>query len=263
MGNLPIPKKSLGQHWLNDKVTLENICDLAELTKTDTVLEIGPGLGGLTELLTKQAGQVIAVEVDRNLFNRITKLINASNLTVLNQSILKFDLTTLPNNYKLVANIPYYLTSNLLRILSESSNAPISMVLLLQKEVAERVSAKVGNMSLLSITTQFFWEVNLHGIVQAKLFTPSPKVDSQIVVLNRRSTLLFPGLDTKAFFRLIKVGFSSRRKTILNSLSNGLRVDKNKVSEILQQSNTDPNIRPQMLDINQWHEIYKIYVAIS
>ncbi len=257
VATIPIPRKSLGQHWLEDELTLENICSLADIKSNDTVLEIGPGYGNLTKLLTAQADHVIAVELDNRLANNLNDHVKAENLRVINDSILNFDLTTLPENYKLVANIPYYLTSNLLRLLSETGNPPILIVLLVQKEVAERVAASPGSMSLLSVTTQFFWDVGLDAVVPAKMFTPPPKVDSQILLLIRRTKLLFPGIDRKAFFRLVKVSFSARRKTLLNSLSNGLRIDKDIARELLEQANIDPNTRPQVLSLNDWYKVYK------
>ena len=254
----PAPKKSLGQHWLNDEATLESICDLADIKSDELVLEIGPGLGSLTKLLVKKAAEVIAVEIDNNLSNQLSTFIHADNLSVVNESILKYDLSKLTPNYKLVANIPYYLTSNLLRLLSESNNPPKLIVLLVQKEVAERVAASSGDMSLLSITTQFYWEVELDQVVKAALFTPPPKVDSQIILLRRRKSLPFPGVDEKAFFRLVKIGFSARRKTLLNSIANGMRIEKGIVEGMLDQAKIDPNTRPQMLGLKDWYEIYKV-----
>src|SRR5947209_7653215 len=139
-------KKSLGQHWLKDEATLEAICEAANLTKADTVLEVGPGLGDLTRQLLNRAGKVIAVEIDKDL---VAWLPAHNNLEVVQDDILKFDLTELPVDYKVVANIPYYLTSNLIRILSESPNPPQTVVLLVQKEVAERLVAPPGQMSIL------------------------------------------------------------------------------------------------------------------
>ena len=254
----PTPKKSLGQHWLNDKKTLDNICSIARLSKDDVALEIGPGLGSLTELLLKQAGSVVAVELDNMLSARLKATFNTDKLTIINESILTFDLTSLPTKYKVVANIPYYLTSNLLRVLSESSNPPELIVLLIQKEVAERVAAAPGDMSLLSVTTQFYWEVKLGDIVPAIMFTPPPKVDSQIILLERRKKVLFPGVEIDLFFRIVKFGYSSRRKTILNSLASGLRIDKQATKEVLNEAKVDTNARPQTLSLDEWHDIYEV-----
>jgi 16S rRNA (adenine1518-N6/adenine1519-N6)-dimethyltransferase len=261
LSNSPLPKKSLGQHWLNDEQILEEICSLGDITKDDLILEIGPGLGSLTKLLTDKAKAVIAIEIDSLLSSRLLARVHVENLTVINESILKYDLTKLPADYKVIANIPYYLTSNLLRLLSETSNPPSRIVLLVQKEVAERVCAKPGSMSLLSVTTQFYWEASLQLIVKAINFTPPPKVDSQVILLKRRQEFMFKDIDTKKFFRLVRVGFSARRKTLHNSLSNGFREDKGVINEILIDALIDPTTRPQMLGLEQWYEIYKVCLS--
>jgi 16S rRNA (adenine1518-N6/adenine1519-N6)-dimethyltransferase len=156
-----------------------------------------------------------------------------------------------------VANIPYYLTSNLVRNLSESTNPPSVAVLLIQKEVAERIAAQPGQMSLLSVTAQFYWDVALDMMVPAKFFTPPPKVDSQVIVMNRRPEPLFPDVVPKEFFRLVKAGFSARRKTVLNSLSGGLGVDKPTVKSLLETANIIPTARPQMLSLEDWYRLYR------
>lgn len=257
MGDLPYAKKSLGQHWLTDFFSLSAMCDAVQVQDGDTVLEIGPGLGTLTELLCERADKVVAVEFDEKLAAELPKRVPESNLSVVRQDILRFDLTSLPADYKLVANIPYYLTSNLIRVLSESTNRPTHAALLVQKEVAERVCAKAGDMSLLSVTAQYYWETSLGELVPAKLFTPPPKVDSQILILKRRDTPLFPDVDAKAFFRLVKAGFSNRRKTLSNSLSGGLQMDKPTVNQLLESAQIAPTARPQELSLEQWYALFK------
>jgi 16S rRNA (adenine1518-N6/adenine1519-N6)-dimethyltransferase len=259
MNDLPHANKSLGQHWLTDFNSLLAMCDAVAVQDGDTVLEIGPGLGTLTELLVERADKVIAVEFDKKLAAELPRRVPESNLEVVSQDILSFDLTTLPANYKLVANIPYYLTSNLIRVLSESSNAPTSAAILIQKEVAERVAAKPGDMSLLSVTAQYYWEASLGMLMPARLFTPPPKVDSQILVLNRRPAPLFPDVDPKQFFRLVKAGFSNRRKTLSNSLSAGLQLSKPQTLELLSAAGVKPTARPQELSLSEWYQIYKCY----
>lgn len=253
----PKPKKSLGQHWLEDVDALTAICDAAEVTAHDTVLEIGPGLGTLTKQLTKRAKDVVAVEFDDALAQALPDRVSEANLSTIQQDILRFDLTTLPSGYKLVANIPYYLTSNLIRTISESINPPAVAALLIQKEVAERVAAAPGQMSLLSVSAQFYWEVSVGRVVKAELFTPPPKVDSQILILKNRSQLLFEGVDIQAYFQIVKAGFSARRKTLLNSLSAGLRLPKETVNTLLIQAGIAPAVRPQALSLEQWHALYQ------
>lgn len=258
------PKKSLGQHWLDDQVSLKAICDAAEVSDGDQVLEIGPGKGSLTGALMQRGANIFAVEFDTEAVSYLEKVF-ARQLDVCFHielgDIRSFNLNRLPTNYKVVANIPYYLTSHLIQILSESANPPSAAVLLVQKEVAERVCADRGDMSILSVTAQFFWEVKLGLVVPAKLFTPPPKVDSQVLILKRRELPLFD-VDSKQFFRVVKSGFSAKRKTILNSLSAGLRLDKEQISDILAKSNICPNQRAQELSLQDWFELYRFVKPI-
>lgn len=257
--NQPYAKKSLGQHWLNDPASLEAMCQAADVQSGDTVLEIGPGPGSLTELLVKKAGQVIAVELDDKLAKELSARVKADNLHVVRQDILKFDLTALPPGYKVVANIPYYLTSHLIRVISETPNPPATAALLVQKEVAERVAARPGDMSLLGVAAQFHWQVSLGREVSAELFTPPPKVDSQILILNRRPQLLFEDVDTKTFFRLVKAGFAQRRKTLLNNLTSGLNLTREQAETICKTAAIDPTRRAQTLSLEEWHALYKAW----
>jgi 16S rRNA (adenine1518-N6/adenine1519-N6)-dimethyltransferase len=252
-----IPKKSLGQHWLYDEASLLAMCEAARLGEDDTVLEIGPGLGTLTQLLTDGAKQVIAVEFDEKLARELPGRVKANNLEIISEDILKLNFSQLPAGYKVIANIPYYLTSNLIRVLSETPNPPSSAVLLLQKEVARRVAAKPGDMSILSVTAQFYWEVRLDREVPAHLFTPPPKVDSQILIMNRRPEPLFADVEVKVFFRLVKAGFAQRRKTLLNSLSAGLQLSREQVENLCAKAGIDPKRRAQTLSLNEWHALYQ------
>lgn len=256
------PKKSLGQHWLYDEDSLLAMCEAAELNEGDTILEIGPGLGTLTEFLVEGAERVVAVEFDEQLARDLPARVKASNLEVISQDILSFDFTSLPAGYKVVANIPYYLTSNLIRVMSETPNPPVVAVLLLQKEVATRVTAAPGSMSILSVTAQFFWEASLGLEVPARLFTPPPKVDSQILVLRRRPQPLFPDIDAKQFFRVVKAGFSQRRKTLLNSLSAGLSLKREDVVAACETISLDTRRRAQTLSLEEWHALYWALTAI-
>lgn len=234
--------------------------DAAQLTATDTVLEIGPGPGALTRQLTTQARQVVAVEFDQALARALPGRVPANNLTVVTADIVKFDLTTLPADFIVVANIPYYITSKLIRLLSESTNPPKRAVLLIQKEVAERVAAAPGSMSLLSVTAQYYWQVSLGVNVPAHLFTPPPKVDSQVLILERRADPLFEApIDTSQFFQVVKAGFSARRKTLQNSLSGGLRVSREVAAQLLATAHLSPTARPQELSLHDWHAVYEQY----
>ncbi len=258
--DLPNTKKSLGQHWLEDDFSLEAMLVAAEVSPADTVLEIGPGPGTLTERLVAQAKQIVAVEFDDALAKELPMRVPAKNLQVVRQDILSFDLTSLPEGYKVVANIPYYLTSNLLRNLCESPNHFSTAAILIQKEVAERVCAQPGDMSLLSVSVQFYCDAWLDLLVPAELFTPPPKVDSQILKLKFRAKPLFPDVDTKVFFRVVKAGFSQRRKTILNSLSAGLHLSKAQTSEMLGRADIKTSVRSQNLSLQEWHNLYHAYL---
>lgn len=257
MPNLPYANKSLGQHWLTDLDSLQAMVKAASISPKDTVLEIGPGLGTLTAELVAEADQVVAVEFDAKLAAELPNQVWADNLKVINQDIQKFDYTSMPADYKVVANIPYYLTSNLIRNLSETTNPPAVAALLVQKEVAQRVAAKPGDMSLLSVTAQYYWQISVGRLVPAKLFTPAPKVDSQILILEHRDQPLFEDVDPKRFFRLIKAGFSERRKTLLNSLSGGLHLSKEQTRELLESAGLEPSLRAQNLSLADWHKLYK------
>lgn len=258
MSELPIAKKSLGQHWLTDQAALRAMCEAGQVTGEDTVLEIGPGTGTLTRELVKRAKQVIAVEFDQSLAATLSTQQFAKNLQIVREDILRFDLSGLPPDYKVVANIPYYLTSNLIRVLSEASNQPVRAVLLVQKEVAQRVTARPGTMSLLSVTAQFYWEAEQGMVVPARLFTPPPKVDSQILMLHRRARPLLPDTDPQRFFRLVKAGFSARRKKLRGSISGGLRLSKVQAHDLLLAADINPDLRPQELSLQDWHRLYQV-----
>jgi 16S rRNA (adenine1518-N6/adenine1519-N6)-dimethyltransferase len=263
MQDSPTTKKSLGQHWLHDEPSLHAMLEAAEVSTADTVLEIGPGLGTLTAQLVERADKVVAVEFDHRLAEGLTARVPANNLQVVEQDILQFDLTSLPPNYKVAANIPYYLTSNLLRVLCESRQHFAKAALLVQKEVAERVCAQPGSMSMLSVSVQFYCEAELGLVVPARLFTPPPKVDSQILILTYRDKPLFPDVDTKLFFRIVKAGFAQRRKTLLNSISAGLHLSREVTTDLLAAADIAPSTRAQNLSLGQWHALYMAYLRLE
>lgn len=253
------PKKSLGQHWLHDDMALEAMVASAEVQAGDHVLEIGPGLGTLTEKLLAAGAHVHAVEFDGELLTGLHRKFAKESQFVLEQSdILKFDFGKLPSGYKVVANIPYYLTSNLLRVMCETPNHFSKAALLVQKEVAERVCAGPGQMSLLSVSVQFYCETELGDLVPAELFTPPPKVDSQILELSYRQQPLFADVDAQKFFRIVKAGFSERRKKLRSSLSGGLGISKPEAEQLLAGAGIDPDLRAQALALDDWHRLYQI-----
>lgn len=255
MSDLPKANKRLGQHWLTDKSTLEDIVEFADVALQDTVLEVGPGNGTLTDVLARRAGKVVAVEYDQDLAPTLAKRYSNTNVSIVSDDIMQFDLTLLPKGYKVVANIPYYLTSNLLRRLLESKNPPASITLLVQKEVAERIAAPPGKMSVLSVSAQYYCDVKLGEVVPAAMFIPPPKVDSQVVRLNYRQKSLFTDVDTNQFFKLVKAGFSQRRKKLRSSLAGGLSIGKDDAEKLLQKARINPDARAQELTLQQWHDL--------
>jgi 16S rRNA (adenine1518-N6/adenine1519-N6)-dimethyltransferase len=253
-------KKSLGQHWLHDSDSLTSIADSADVQPGDYILEVGPGLGTLTDVLKDRGADVLALEFDRDLISKLqSKFSNCDKVAIAQGDIRTFDFGSLPQNYKVVANIPYYLTSNLIRSLAEADNQPQVASMLIQKEVAERICAGPGQMGILSVVAQFYFECRLGVEVPAALFTPPPKVDSQVVVLEKRTDKLFAGIDEQKLFTLVKAGFSEKRKTLRNSLSGGLSLSKEDVELLLQHAGLKATARAQELSLKEWHKLYLKY----
>jgi 16S rRNA (adenine1518-N6/adenine1519-N6)-dimethyltransferase len=252
------PNKSLGQHWLRDRDTLAHIADCAELDENDVVLEIGPGLGTLTSELLRRCKKVIAVEFDAELARKLPAQFPGKNLEVIQSDILSFDLSTLPKNYKVVANVPYYITSKIVQLLMTAENKPSIAVLLVQKEVAERLAAEPGDMSILAVSAQLFADVSLGGVVPAALFTPPPKVDSEVVILKTRDQPFLTDIAEKDFFRAVKAGFSAKRKMLRSSLSGGLSVSKDQAEAYLNAANINPNARAESLSLNEWADLARV-----
>lgn len=245
-------KKELGQHWLKDRTILSQIADSAELHSDDTVLEIGPGLGTLTSELLRQAGNVVAVEFDPDLARKLPGQFPGKNLEVIHEDILQYDLEVLPKGYKVVANVPYYITSKIIEKLMTATNKPSLVVILVQKEVAERVAAQAGDMSILAVSAQVFAEASLGVAVPREYFTPPPKVDSAVVVLRTRPTPLVAPEDERAFFRVVKAGFSAKRKKLRSSISAGLAISKPAAEELLRHADINPELRAEDLSIEDW-----------
>lgn len=250
-------KKELGQHWLTDRFILGEIADAAQIAPTDTVLEIGPGLGTLTSELLGRAHDVVAVEFDSELARKLPGQFPGKKLTVVNQDILSFDTSTLPKDYVVVANVPYYITSKIIEMLMTTQNKPKTTVLLIQKEVAERIAAAAGDMSMLALGSQVFAEASLGIEVPREFFTPPPKVDSQVVILHTRPKPLVPEAEQKRFFTLARAGFGEKRKKLRSSLSGGLRVDKQTIDSYLSKAGIDPEARAQELSVDDWQRLMK------
>ncbi len=250
--------KSLGQHWLKDREILAHIADCAELTSDDTVLEIGPGLGTLTSELLRRSKNVVAVEFDAQLARKLPAQFPGTSLQVITDDILSFDLTTLPKNYTVVANVPYYITSKIIQMLMTADNKPRVAVLLVQKEVAQRLAAGAGDMSILAVSAQIFADVTLGDIVLAKHFTPPPKVDSQVVILKMRKTPFLTDIVEKDFFTVVKAGFSAKRKKLRSSLSGGLKISKEAAEELLARAQVSPDVRAESLSLDDWVRLTRV-----
>ena len=249
-------KKSFGQNWLRDEYVLDEIIKAANVSGDDNVLEVGPGLGTLTEELVKTGANVTAVEADKDLLPRLNnKFQGKDNFRLVEGDILKFDYGQMPPDYKVVANIPYYLTSNLIRNLLEANNPPSVMVLLVQKEVAQRILASPGDMSVLAFSVQYYAKVEFVMDVKKELFEPIPKVDSAVIKITRLISPPF-NADTKKLFRLVKAGFGEKRKMLRNSLSGGLGIETVEVEKLLENSNIPPTARAQELGMENWKDLY-------
>jgi len=251
------PNKGLGQHFLVDKPSLEAIVDSAAVTKDDAVLEIGPGLGVMTRPLTRQAGRVVAVETDPVLAGLLRRDA-PDNLEVMEQDILTYDLGQLPPRYKVIANIPYYLTSKIFRLLIDSPNPPSVMSMLIQKEVAERIVAAPGQLSILALSVQYYGHPEIVRIVERHKFWPPPDVDSAVL------RVVFTGpafpADPQALFRLIKAGFGEKRKQLKNALAGGLNLSSDYAAGILAQAKLAPTARAQELNLKDWQRLYEVAV---
>jgi len=254
-------RKSLGQNFLQDPLALEDIISAAEIQPTDTVLEIGPGLGSLTRYLAVAAREVVAVELDPNLLPLLKAVLAPyPNIRLIHGDILKLspkDLIT-EKDYIVAANIPYYITSAVIRHLLEGEAKPRRIVLTVQKEVAERICAKPGDMSLLALSVQVYGEPRIAARIPADAFFPAPKVDSAVLCVDiYPSPLIRPEL-LRTFFKLIKAGFSQKRKTLRNSLSSGLHISPTDAADLLTRAHIDPQRRAETLSIDEWRTLGEI-----
>jgi len=251
------PRKGLGQNFLVDRRALERIVEAAELTPADTVLEVGPGVGQLTRLLAEAAGRVVAVELDPQMVAALRQeLAGLRNVEIVEADILQVDPAALAGRvpYKVVANLPYYITSAALRHLLEAQPPPSLLVVTVQEEVAARITAQPPEMSLLAVSVQFYGRPRRVTRIPAGAFYPPPKVDSAIV----RIDVYPPGErpvqvdDVEWFFRVVRAGFGQRRKQLRNSLAAGLHLTAAEVEAALQRAGIDPHRRAETLSLEEW-----------
>jgi 16S rRNA (adenine1518-N6/adenine1519-N6)-dimethyltransferase len=261
------PSKALGQNFLVDQAALEKIVAAAELAPDDVVLEVGAGLGTLTRRLAHNAGHVVAVELDQRLMPVLRgTLTGLDNVTLIQGDILALDPAAIIRaaspqppvsslQYKVVANLPYYITSAVLRHLLEASLRPRRMVLTVQREVAERIVAKPGHMSLLAVSVQFYGRPRLLFRIRPGSFYPSPGVESAVVRVDLDDTYSVPAEGPAAFFRVVRAGFAQRRKQLRNSLAAGLRRPPEEVAAELRAVGVDPRRRAQTLSLEEWASV--------
>ncbi len=272
--------KSLGQNFLIDKTVLDKIISASDLDKNDAVIEIGPGLGTLTQELSARCKKVIAIEKDNKmakmLENRILNFeyeisniktpnskFQIPNSLIINDDILKINLDELikkyasGGKYKLISNIPYYITSPIIKLFLEAETKPELIVLLVQKEVAERICAKPGKLSILALSVQIYGEPEIIGYVNKSAFYPEPKVDSAILKIKniKKGALDRAPENNKNLFRIIKIGFSAKRKKLANNLSAGLNIDKKETEKILSKAGINLNARAQELRLEDWEKL--------
>ena len=263
-------RKGLGQHFLVDDAVLETIVAAAALTPGDTVVEVGPGLGVLTKELAARAGRIIAVELDTGLASVLEKTIAPfGNAFIRNEDVLDIDPASLfgglsqgppppMESRKVVANLPYYITSPVIRHFLEASVKPGVMVLMVQKEVAETIVAAPGRRSVLSISVQFYGEPSIVSVVPADSFYPAPEVDSAILRID-----VYPhptvDVDEEGFFRLVRAGFSASRKQAANSLAQGLGLPRTETAALLEKAGIETRRRAETFTIEEWATLWKVY----
>lgn len=248
------PKKSLGQNFLWDDNLLARIVEAGEVTAADAVLEIGPGVGALTHHLAQAAGRVVAVELDNRLMPLLRReLAPFPHVELVHGDILEQDLDALFGDqpYKIIANVPYYITGAILRQALAARNKPVLMVLTVQKEVAERISAEPPHMSLLSVTTQFYGATRLVHVLKAGAFWPRPEVDSAIVTIDLRARAGVDSADEALFLRLVKAGFAQKRKQLHKNLR-ALNWSRETIDGVLAQAGVDGTRRAETLALTEW-----------
>ena len=260
------PDKDLGQNFLTDPTILAGIVAAAEVTEFDTVLEIGAGLGHLTRHLAQTAKKVVAVELDKQLIPALEDQLEIyQNITIVQGNILELNPADLiqEDGYLVAANIPYYITSSILRNLLESELKPKRIILTIQHEVAQRVCSNAGKLSILALSVRMYGDPVLVSRIPAGAFFPTPKVDSAVIRIDLFPEPLMPPDKRAIFFILIKAGFQHKRKTLRNSLSKGLGWSTEVTGDILSSAGIDPQRRAQTLTIPEWLELTNHYEKIT
>ena len=265
------PQKALGQSFLVDSRVLQRILAAARIDSDDTVLEIGAGLGTLTQALAERVRRLVAVEVDERLVVFLREQLAAfPNTEIVQGDILALNIAQLlweePSQnapFKVVANIPYYITSAVLRHLLEMSIRPQLIVLMVQREVAQRIAAKQGQMSILAVSVRFYGRPSVVARVSAQAFYPVPKVDSAIVRIVPHEQLPLDGDDVAAFFRIVRAGFAQRRKQLRNSLAHGLALPADGLAEALAAAGIQEQRRAQTLSVSEWVRLYRTLSAAT
>ena len=255
------PKKSLGQNFLVSRRALERIIEAADIGHWDVVLEVGPGLGALTVPLAERARRVVAIELDQRLLPPLRQVLTGHpNVELIQGDILALDIAQLlgpgEDPYKVVANLPYYATSAILRHLLEARPRPQLMVVTVQREVAQRIVARPGQMSLLSVSIQFYGLPRIVAHIPRGAFYPPPEVDSAALRIDLHPHPLLAEREVEGFFRVVRAGFAQRRKQLRNSLAQGLELPPEEVAEALSGRGLDPKRRPQSLSLEEWIQAY-------
>ncbi|MCS6872038.1 MAG: 16S rRNA (adenine(1518)-N(6)/adenine(1519)-N(6))-dimethyltransferase RsmA [Anaerolineae bacterium] len=258
------PKKSLGQNFLQDPNALEKIANAADIAPTDTVLEIGAGTGTLTVKLAQRAAQVLAVEIDERLLPVLhSQLRDFPNVRIYHADILQVDLDALLSGrpYLVVANLPYYITSKILRHLFEARNKARRLILTVQQEVAERLVAVPGEMSLLSVSAQFYGKPRIVARLSPSVFYPRPEVASAVVRIDVYDKPPVEVPDEQVFFHVVSAGFGQKRKQLKNSLGNGLAISHTAAADLLMRAGIDPMRRAETLSLEEWATIARLFAA--
>ena len=252
------PDKRLGQVFLVEPIALQRVVEAAEILTGDSVLEIGAGLGSLTRYLAAAASKVVAVEVDERIMPALQEILTPfTNISLVYGDILELDPTELMGQagYLVVANIPYYITSLIMRHLLETRLRPQRVVLTVQREVAGRICAQPGEMNLLALSVQVYGKPLVAAYIPAGSFYPLPKVDSAVIRVDIYPTPVIPYTHLDLFFRLAKAGFSQKRKTLRNALAGGLAWKTEQVEQLLQAASIDPRRRAETLSLEEWQRL--------